>query len=69
MTSQSLFEPMMIPTQRPVLDVEVGELRLHLRVSGASCLPLAHTPTLSTARAAMSRRICLPSNWIFSAAS
>ena len=50
--------------------VEVVELATHLRLRGRCAgLGFAHTPTLSTARAAMSVRICFPSNCTRSAAA
>ena len=67
----SLFEPMTIPTVGRVVHVEVVELVLHLGLGDRELPRLGnpHASTLSTARAAMSLRICRPSNSIRSAAS
>ena len=71
MTGMSDFEPITIPTRGASTSSSSNSWPTSVSVTGVSSpvSPLTLAATLSTARSAMSVRICLPSNWIRSAAA
>ena len=67
-TGMSLFEPMTMPTSGASTSSSSNIASTSVSARGTPS-PLAHASTLSTARAAMSCLICLPSNSTRSAAA